>query len=329
DDYRHKQEIEQTSSIHVVIELETGSGNTSSKTTKSQQIDDPSCLFICDENDHSSFYTGHIRLHKSYWKQYAHFSYRALNDEENNYYLSSYAFQQWFQSLIIINQTCSIANRFLTGDGSYLTCLLKPKTSMTKIELPESNENIENSNPSLQNHIMKKECNTKQNISAIEDQYHIQLVCLRLPPTLFLLDSSNDQENNVNNHNETNELNTKLSYIHAFSDVFLSNNKNSETCINVDYEQYVFAIPLIKWPTYILNNYYYKRNLKRKWPSKYHMNIIIKKQILVIPKSNCKMNLSQSTNHHLDDRWQLNFDLVENLLYEYMNESTLFLFTFC
>ncbi|CAF1638947.1 unnamed protein product, partial [Didymodactylos carnosus] len=207
DDYKHKQEIEQTTLTHVVIDLEMGNKDTSNQIKKLQQTDDSSlCLFICDENEHSTFYTGHIRLDKSYLKQYTHFVYRLSNEQEgedNNYYLSSYVFRQWFQSLIILNQTCSIANRFLTGDGSYLTCLLKPEKTMTKIDLIDNNEIIMNNSnsSSLSNHVLKRESSIEQNLSTMDDQYHIQLVCLRLPPTLYLLDSSStDQNDHINNN---------------------------------------------------------------------------------------------------------------------------------
>ena len=97
-----------------------------------------------------------------------------------------------------------------------------------------------------------------------------------------------------------------------FSSTFLSNNKIiSNDTIHIDYEQYSFAFILHRWPKFLLDNYYIQsvRNSTRKWPSKYHLNIIIKKPLLLIPVQN---------NH----KWEINFDLVEQSLFELMNEST-------
>ncbi|CAF5125409.1 unnamed protein product, partial [Rotaria socialis] len=58
------------------------------------------------------------------------------------------------------------------------------------------------------------------------------------------------------------------------------------------------------------------RNSNRKWPSKYHLNIIIKKPILLIPMQH---------NH----KWEINFDLIEQGLFELMNESTLCFYALC
>ncbi len=111
----------------------------------------------------------------------------------------------------------------------------------------------------------------------------------------------------------------KSPIIDAFSSTFLSyNKKTSNDTIHIDYEQYSFAFLLHRWPKPILDNYYTQsiRNSKRKWPSKYHLNILIKKPLLLIPISN---------NH----QWEINFDLIEENLFELMNESTLCFYALC
>ena len=37
-------------------------------------------------------------------------------------------FDNGFNTLILLNQTCAIAKRFLLGDRSHMTCLLKEQT---------------------------------------------------------------------------------------------------------------------------------------------------------------------------------------------------------
>jgi len=46
------------------------------------------------------------------------------------------------------------------------------------------------------------------------------------------------------------------------------------------------------------------------------MNIIIKKSLLLIPDNNTH-------------KWKINFDLIEEYLFELMNESTLFFYILC
>ena len=51
-------------------------------------------------------------------------SFLNYSSKDQCWQLSSNAIQQWFHRLILVNQTCAIVKRFLTGDGSHLTCLL-------------------------------------------------------------------------------------------------------------------------------------------------------------------------------------------------------------
>jgi hypothetical protein len=98
--------------------------------------------------------------------------------------------------------------------------------------------------------------------------------------------------------------------------------KNPPTdTIHIDYEQYSFGLPMVRWPKPLLDSYYAQapRNTKRKWPSKYHMNIIVKKPLLLVP----------NTSNGLSLLWQINFDLVEQGLFEFMTESALFFYAEC
>ena len=107
--------------------------------------------------------------------------------------------------------------------------------------------------------------------------------------------------------------------IDAFSPGFLSDNKKtSNDTIHIDYEQYSFAFQLHRWPKPIFENYYTETNrqAQRKWPSKYHLNILIKKPLLLIPIS---------VNH----QWEVNFDLIEQNLFELMNAPTLCFYALC
>ncbi len=135
---------------------------------------------------------------------------------------------------------------------------------------------------------------------------NLTFAALRLPPCMYLSDSS-----------QTNLEEGKPNIIDVFSSTFLSDNKKtSNDTIHIDYEQYSFAFLLHRWPKTLLDNYYTQsiRSSKRKWPSKYHLNIIIKKPLLLIPIQN---------NH----KWEIKFDLIEQSLFEIMNESTLCFYT--
>lgn len=146
------------------------------------------------------------------------------------------------------------------------------------------------------------------NFSSSSLENNLTFAALRLPPFMYLNDSSN-----VNLEEE------KANIIDAFSSTFLSDNrKASNDTIHIDYEQYSFAFLLHRWPKSVMDNYYLesKRNSNRKWPSKYHLNIIIKKSLLLIPIQN---------NH----KWEINFDLIEQSLFELMNSSTLCFYALC
>ena len=86
--------------------------------------------------------------------------------------------------------------------------------------------------------------------------------------------------------------------------------------IHIDYEQYSFALILSHWPKSLIENYHThpQRYSTRRWPSKDQMNIVIKKSLLLIPD---------------DDHWRVNFDFIEEYLFELMNESTLFFYILC
>lgn len=115
DEYREKSiPIDRT---HVVITLENSS---TLPTSKTQVENEPSCLFTSND----SFQTGLIRINQeNIPKDFLPFlSYHA---QENISYLSSNLIQQWFHTLILVNQTCTIAQRFLTGNERHCTFLLK------------------------------------------------------------------------------------------------------------------------------------------------------------------------------------------------------------
>ncbi len=129
---------------------------------------------------------------------------------------------------------------------------------------------------------------------------------LRLPPCTYLDETSSREE-----------ISEKI--IDAFSPTFLSDNKSlGNDCIHIDYEQYSFAFLLYRWPKMIVENYYNHptRSSTRRWPFQFHMNIIIKKSLLLIP---------DYANH----KWKINFDLIEDYLFDLMNETTLFLYILC
>ncbi|CAF3410799.1 unnamed protein product [Rotaria sp. Silwood1] len=270
DEYQKKSiELDRT---HVVITLENKKKEQDDITinTKVSIEQEPSCIFISND----SFHTGYLRIdQEKLAKHFVPFVYHSSDD--NMHYLSSNLIQHWFNTLILVNQTCAIAKRFLTGDGSHITCLIKQQTNYT-------------------------------NSSSFEN--NLTFAALRLPPFMYLNDSSQ-----THLEEETSNI------IDAFSSTFLSDNKKtSNDAIHIDYEQYSFAFLLHRWPKSLLDNYYTQsiRNSKRKWPSKYHLNIIIKKPLLLIPIPN---------NH----KWEINFDIIEQSLFELMNESTLCFYALC
>jgi hypothetical protein len=92
----------------------------------------------------------------------------------------------------------------------------------------------------------------------------------------------------------------------------------STDTIHIDYEQYSFGFLLNRWPKTLIDNYYTHptRDSKRQWPSKYHMNILTKKSLLLIPNGNTH-------------QWEINFDLIEENLFELMDELTLYFYILC
>ncbi len=124
DDDEYKRKCIELDRTHVVITLEN---KTKEQDKKSVIEEECSCIFISND----SFHTGFIRIDQTKLaKHFLPFIFHSI--EENISYLSSNLIQQWFNTLILVNQTCDIAKRFLTGDGSHITCLIKPQTNYTK-----------------------------------------------------------------------------------------------------------------------------------------------------------------------------------------------------
>jgi hypothetical protein len=124
DDDQYRQKSIPFDRTHVVTTLEN---NRTIDTDKISMEFESSWIFISND----SFQTGFIRLdQEKIAKQFLPFVY--FSSEENLFYLSSNLIQKWFNTLILVNQTCAIAQRFLTGDGSHITCLIKQQTNYTK-----------------------------------------------------------------------------------------------------------------------------------------------------------------------------------------------------
>jgi hypothetical protein len=130
DDDEYKRKCIELDRTHVVITLENKTKEQEEETLLTKKVpieQEPSCIFISN----NSFHTGFIRIiQEKISKHLAPFIFHST--EENISYLSSNLIQQWFNTLILVNQTCSIAKRFLTGDGSHITCLIKQQTNYTK-----------------------------------------------------------------------------------------------------------------------------------------------------------------------------------------------------
>jgi hypothetical protein len=129
DDDEYKRKCIELDRTHVVITLENKNKEQdeiiSNKKTPIEE--ESSCIFISND----SFHTGFIRIdQEKLAKHFLPFIFHST--EENSSYLSSNLIQQWFNTLILVNQTCDIAKRFLTGDGSHITCLIKQQTTHTK-----------------------------------------------------------------------------------------------------------------------------------------------------------------------------------------------------
>lgn len=130
DDDEYKRKCIELDRTHVVITLENKTKEQDETLlTKKQTPIEQESLYIFLSND--SFHTGFIRIdQEKIPKHLLPFIYHSL--EDNLYYLSSNLIQHWFNTLILVNQTCDIAKRFLKGDGSHITCLIKQHTNYTK-----------------------------------------------------------------------------------------------------------------------------------------------------------------------------------------------------
>ena len=129
DDEEYKKKCIELDRTHVVITLEnkTKEQNDTTLTKKGPVEPEPSFVFVSND----SFQRGFLHVDQAkIAKQFLPFIFHSL--ENDHYYLSSNLFQQWFNTLILVNQTCAIAKRFLTGDGSHITCLIKQQTNYTK-----------------------------------------------------------------------------------------------------------------------------------------------------------------------------------------------------
>lgn len=259
NDEEYQRKCIELDRTHVVISLDTQqrSSDENSSTKKTPIEPETSCVFI---SDHSSFHQGFLRIEQDKLaKHFLPFIYHSIDDDQS--YLSSNLIQQWLNTLLLVNQTCTIAQRFLIGDGSHITCSIKQQQNFT-------------------------------------------FTALRLPPYMHL----NDSISSTIDHHEISPI------VDAFSSRFLSDNKSSSNdTIHIDYEQYSFAFQLHRWPKNLLESYSIRA---RKWPSKYHLNILIKKPLLLIP-------IGQ--NH----QWELNFDPIERDLFELMNETTFYFYSLC
>lgn len=129
DDDEYKKKMIELDRTHFVITLEnkTKDQDDISVNKKVPIEQEPSSVFTSTD----SFRTGFIRFDQTKIpKHLLPFIYHST--EDNIYYLSSNLIQQWFHTLILVNQTCAIAKRFLIGDGSHITCLIKQQTNHTK-----------------------------------------------------------------------------------------------------------------------------------------------------------------------------------------------------
>ena len=129
DDDEYKSKCIELDRTHVVITLENKSKEQddlpSSKRTLIEQ--EPSCIFTSAD----SFHTGYLRIDQTKIAKHL-LPFIFHSSEDNYYYLSSNLIQQWLHTFILVNQTCAIAKRFLMGDGSYITCLIKQQTNFRK-----------------------------------------------------------------------------------------------------------------------------------------------------------------------------------------------------
>jgi len=117
NDDEYKQRILPIDRTHVVITLEN---NSTISTNRIFSELESSCVFISND----CFQTGLIRIdQEKIAKEFLPFI--SHSSEDNLCYLSSNLIQKWFQTLILVNQTCAIVKRFLLGNKNHITCLLK------------------------------------------------------------------------------------------------------------------------------------------------------------------------------------------------------------
>lgn len=121
NDDEYKQKIRSLDCTHVVITLENNS--TINKNQISNELN-LSCILISND----SFQTGFIHIdQEKLAKQFLPFI--EFSSQDNLFYLSSNLIQKWFNTLILVNQTCGIAKRFLLGEKNHINCLIKPKNT--------------------------------------------------------------------------------------------------------------------------------------------------------------------------------------------------------
>ncbi|CAF3095073.1 unnamed protein product [Rotaria socialis] len=242
DDDEYKQKSIPVDRTHVVITLD----NTSTTQTNKMPMEyESSCMFTSN----NSFQTGLIYVNQEKISKDLQ-PFISCDSEENVSYLSANFIQTWFNTLILVNQTCNIVQQFLAGNEHQFTCLLK--------------EQMENQS--------EKEKRTPYSNNLV-------FASLRLPPCKYLNDDLSSTDVREENCDKI---------IDTFSPLFSSDNKKlSNDSIHVDYEQYSFAFALYRWPKSIIDNYYThsNRSSKRQWPSQYSMNSIIKKPLLLTPDS--------------------------------------------
>ncbi|CAF1387936.1 unnamed protein product [Adineta ricciae] len=270
NDDEYKQRSFPLDRTHVVITLENNQTTRTSKTT-SPEIDS---LLIFTSDDF--FQTGLIRINpQTIAKELSAFVYVCKDD--NVSYLSSSFIQQWFNTLILVNQTCAIVKRFLLGNTNHVTCLFKESMQHTD--------------------------------KTFSSQSNLIFASFRLSSR-----ASSTQSLVFNGIDDKSEHLTD-----AFSPRFLSNStKTSKNTIHVDYEQYSCAFLLLRWPKHLVETYYTDpiRNAQRQWPSQAQMEVLINRPLLLTPTGS-------------DHAWKINFDLIEENLWEFMNEFALYVYILC
>jgi hypothetical protein len=121
NDDEYKQKLIPIDRTHVVITLDN---NQTINTNKNSIEIQSSYIFISND----LFQTGFLHIdQEKILKEFLPFIY--FSSEDNRFYLSSNLIQKWFNTLILVNQTCSIVKRFLIGDKNHITCLFKQQNT--------------------------------------------------------------------------------------------------------------------------------------------------------------------------------------------------------